>query len=165
MSKERDLLEGYLNAANKIPVKGIWSKRVTRANGDVEVETFSNIVTAAGLNALARRAIADTTSPFGFMSIGSETTPASLGSVEWGEMIRRSAYTITSSKSTLILVSSYAGFADSIASSTIYSGAVVNHVDSGQGVALSITNSAFTTLADSDFLVLTAEIQIGSHNL
>lgn len=161
MNKVDEIMQDW----NGFILRGDWTAEVTRANGDVEISEFSNQITAAGLNAIASRGLSDVTSPFAFISIGSFTNAASMGSSTWGEMGRAVNYINTNSKNVMVCVCTFAGAIDGITSETIYSGALVNHVNSGQGVALSITNSVFITLADSDFLKLTAEITVGSHNL
>lgn len=150
-----------------VPVEGVWDIEVTRANGDVECKRLKNIVTANGLNALASRGIADASSPYGFIAIGTHTNAASLGSVlaDIGEVERKVGATITTSKSTLIMVATWAGNADGLSGIALATGAICNHVNSGSGEALNVVNSVDTTLADSDFLKLQVEVKIGSHNL
>lgn len=156
-----------VRSKDTVPAVGIWDFEVTRADGTVERKRLRNIVTANGLNALALRGIGDTSSPYGFIAIGTHTNAASLGSVlaDIGEVERKAASTSTTSKSTMIMVATWAGAADGLTGVALATGAICNHVNSGSGEALNIVNSVATTLADSDFLKVQVEVQIGSHNL
>ncbi len=161
------------NIADGLSVKGTWKKVVTRADGTVEEQVINNIVTANGLNAIASRVIAETTSPFTFLAIGTGTNattpsmPGSLGSAvtQFGEVDRKAASTSATSKDTVILVATWGGASDSLTGVALVSGGAVNHVNSGLGTLMNLVNSVDTTLAASDTLQLQCEIQIGSHDL
>jgi hypothetical protein len=43
--------------------------------------------------------------------------------------------------------------------------AIANHPDSGSGHYLNTANGLSTVLADSDFLHLEVQVQVGSHNI
>lgn len=146
-------------------VRGRWMFEIMRADGSVERKVLNNIVVAVGLDAIASRIGLDTTSRFGFLAIGTVTAQPSLGSSNFGEVSRKAGSTITSSKEVFIMVATWGGAADSLTGVALASGAVVNHVNSGQGTIMNIVNSVSTTLQDSDLLKVQMEIQIGSHNL
>jgi hypothetical protein len=166
---DRELYDSFKasDSPSSIPVKGVWKRTITRADGSEEVVYLDNIVVAAGLNAIASRIGLDTTSRFGFMAVGTVTAASSLGSTvtTFGEIKRKVSSTITSSAEVHIQVCTYAGAADSLTGIALGSAAIVNHVNSGQGVALNIVNSVAATLAASDFLRLEMTVQVGSHNL
>jgi hypothetical protein len=140
---------------------------ITRADGSIEEHAVNNIVTAIGLDALASRGVLDTTSPFKYIIIGSETDAGSLGSTQAGigEVHRKIAATLASSKEVMVLVATWAGNADSISGVPLASAGLGNHASSGSGILGNHVNSVDATLNDSDFLKVQVEIQIGSHNL
>lgn len=161
---DRELIEGY---QNNVPIVGNWKFRIDRANGDVHEWELRNIVVHDGLNAIANRLVGDTTSPFGFLSIGTVTGAASLGSTvtQFGEVDRKAASIAQSSNEVGVWVATWAGNADGLTGVNLMSAAVVNHSNSGQGVALNIANPVSATLAASDFLRVQVEVQCGSHNI
>lgn len=163
-TKDRAIYEAFANSgAFKVTGKAIVT--VTRHDGRVEVHESQNVGVAAGIDKLAGRAVANTNSPFTFIAIGTVTAQASLGSSNLGEVDRKAAATATSSKETVILISTWAGDADSITSVAFGTGGIVNHANSGSGEFLNMVNSLDTVLADSDFLKVQVEVQISSHNL
>ena len=150
------------------PLNVKWRKRITRADGTID-ETIipKNIVTKDGLNALAARAIGVATSAIAYLAIGTVTAAHSLGSVVtgFGEISRKVPSILASSGEVVVVAMTWAGNADGLTGVALGSAACVNHASSGQGIAYNLTNSVSATLAASDFLLLQAEIQIGSHNL
>lgn len=163
---DRDIFNAFIaNKHDHAPITGIWRRTITRADGSEEVAILKNIVTAEGLNAMASRIGLDATSRFGFIAVGTVTAVASLGStvLQFGEIDRKISSTITSSNEVAIQVSTFAGDADGLSGIPLSTAAVVNAVNSGQGVALNQVNSIATTLADSDFLKLEMLVQVGSH--
>lgn len=150
-----------------LDVVGTYRARVNRADGSVEEHYVHNTPIAAGLNVLAALGVGrtDAGSAFKYLAVGTVTAASSLGSSDFGEVSRKIASTITSSDETMILTATWAGDADGVSGVALGSGAVGNHADSAQGELLSIVNSVSVTLQDSDFLTLTAEVQVGSHNL
>lgn len=170
-TSERELLAQFQEAMRDcVPVKGIWRRRITYADGRVDDVVINNIVTKDGLNALAFLGLAPGTganSAFFYLAIGTVTAQHSLGSVVtgFGEISRKTPSIKASSKMTMIMAMTWAGNADSIAGVALGSAAMVNHASSGLGTALNLTNSVNATLQNSDFLLLQCEVQIGSHNL
>lgn len=153
-------------------VKGYWDVEVVRADGTVERSTRENIVTRAGLNRLANRAVvAAATTPLNYVGIGSYTTggnPASLDSTNFGEMSRKvttAGSSSAQSREWVFLSATWAGFADTLTGKLIDSAALLDHVNSGSGLVANIVQGVNVTLADSDFLNLTCRIRVGSHNL
>ena len=160
--KERELAKGFID------IEGIWTITVHRHDGRIEREVKRNIVTANGLNAMANRVIADTTSRFGFIGIGTATTGTfSLdGDVtSFGEVDRKAPTTVTSSREIFYMVATWGGAADSISSLAIAAAAMLNHVNSGLGTALNLIGFGPHTLADSDFLSIETRVRVGSHNV
>ncbi len=150
-----------------VHLKGTFKITIVRADGTVEETIKENIVTSAGLNALAAGVIDNTTSSFLFLAVGTQTAAASLGSVQGGlgEVDRKSPVTITSSNEVAFMVSTWGGAADSVTSVALESAGMFNHANSGTGVMLNQVTGVSATLADSDFLNLEVQIQVGSHNL
>lgn len=150
------------------PLHVQWRRRVTRADGSIdELIIPKNIVTKDGLNALAARAIGVATSAIAYLAIGTVTAAHSLGSAVtgFGEISRKTPSILASSNEVVIVAMTWAGNADGITGVALGSAACVNHASSGLGIAYNLTNSVNATLAASDFLLLQAEIQVGSHNL
>ncbi len=163
-----ELLAKYRKALEQsIPITGRMIRTITRVDGTEEVAIMDNIVVATGLDHLALLAIDNTDSAFAYLAIGTQTAAHSLGSVQGGigEVSRKIGATIASSKEVFLLISTWAGDADTITSLDLRTGAMFNHASSGSGVMANAVNSIATILADSDFLKLQAEIQIGSHNI
>lgn len=149
-----------------IPVIGEWDVTVTRADGSVERKTLKNVVTAAGLNRIANRAVNATgTTPFYVLGVGTVTAAGSLGSTNFGEVSRKAAATAIQSSEWVALTMTWAGNADSLTGIALDSAAILCHASSGQGAVGNMVNSLQTTLAASDFLNLTCRIRVGSHNL
>lgn len=139
--------------------------QVTRADGTVESFKPSNIVLATGLNMAAERLAVNTDGgAISHIAIGTVTDQHSLGSVNFGEVARKSA-TVTTSKMALIATNCWGGDSDSITGIPLGSAALVNNANSGEGTLLNMTNSLAVTLQASDVLRVQAEVYIGSHNL
>jgi hypothetical protein len=166
-------------AGSMVPVYGEFHVEVVRADGTREDKGwFRNIVTQKGLNRIANRAVQATgTTPFYILGVGSFTSggnPASLGTDYsgagngFGELSRK-ASTVSGasaqSKEWIFMVATWAGAADAVTSKTIDSAAILDHASSGQGIIANVVQGLGVTLADSDFLNLTARIRVGSHNL
>jgi hypothetical protein len=168
-SNEARLLAQFQEALqDNAPLNVKWRKRITRADGTID-ETIipKNIVTKDGLNAIAARAIGVTTSAIAYLAIGTVTAAHSLGSAvtTFGEISRKTPSILASSGEVVIVAMTWAGAADGLTGIALGSAGCVNHASSGLGIAYNLTNSVSATLAASDFLLLQAEIQIGSHAL
>lgn len=168
---DRALLEGFQDAqANGVQVHGTWDIEILRADGSIEHKRLKNIVTKDGLNAIAELMLGDATgsnSAFKYIAIGTATAAGSLGSVQGGlgEVSRKIGSTIASSGEVAIIVSTWAGNADSLTGIVLGSAGMINHASSGSGVFGNHVNSVAATLGASDFLKIQMEIQIGSHAL
>lgn len=140
---------------------------VYRADGGVENKRLKNIVTRYGLNRLASRGVSDTGSAASKIAVGTVTAAASLDSsvLGFGEVSRKTAAVIVQSQDWMALTMTWAGNADSLTGVVLDSVAIVDHANSGQGIAFNIANGLGVTLQASDFLNLTARIRVGSHNL
>ena len=152
---------------DNLSIRGVFKVKITRANGSVEETVVGNIVTSAGLDAIAASVIDNTTSSFLWLAVGTQTAAASLGSVQGGlgEVDRKTPVTVSSSKEVAYMVSTWGGAADSVTSVALESAGMFNHASSGSGIMLNQVTGVAATLADSDFLNLEVQIQIGSHAL
>ncbi len=160
---------GLVQAAlqEHVPIHAEWVGKIVRGNGDIEEFVIpENIVTAEGLNQLATLGIANGSSAFLYLAIGTETDAYSLGNVlsQMGEVGRAAPVTIGTSKDLMIMVGTWAGgLNSSLANVALASAAMVNHADSGQGVTLNLTNSVNATLQSCDYLNLECRVRVGSH--
>ena len=166
-------------AGTMVPIYGEFHVEVVRADGTREDRGwFRNIVTRKGLNRIANRAVQATgTTPFYVLGVGSYTSggnPASLDTDYagagngFGELSRKSSNVSgagAQSREWIFMTQTWAGAADSVTSKTIDSAAILDHTSSGQGIIVNVVQGLGVTLADSDFLNLTARIRVGSHNL
>jgi len=152
---------------NNIALKGEWEFKITRANGDVEINRVANTLSSAGLNKLAQLGVTNSNSAFLYLAVGTQSEASSLGSVQagMGEVSRKMGATITTSKEFMILVATWAGAADGVTSLDLRTASAVNHATSGSGEHLNFVNSVSTTLADSDFLRIQMDVRVGSHDL
>lgn len=171
MGKERKLVDEFKSGAM---LNGRFRGHITRANGNTEPcfgvplgEWKQNQVLAEGLNELAKLGIANAGSAFAYLAVGTVTAAASLGSTVtgFGEVDRKAPTTNTSSTEVFFMVATWGGAADSVTSVQLESAAMVNHANSGLGQAMNIITGVAATLADSDFLNLEVQIQVGSHAL
>lgn len=154
--------------ADMIPVVGEFDALIVRADGAVEHRHIKNVVTYRGLNRLAARAINATgQTPAYVLGVGTQTAANSLGSTvtQYGEVSRKTATTVVQSQEWFALTMTWAGNTDGLTGIALDSVAILDHVDSGQGIAFNIANGLAVTLQASDFLNLTGRIRVGSHNL
>lgn len=163
-----------IKVTERQPISGSFRGHIKRYNGDVEPcfgvplgEWSPNQMLAEGLNEIAKLAIANAGSAFAYLAVGTTTAAASLGSTVtgFGEVSRKTPVTNTSSNEVFYMVMTWGGAADSVTSIVMESAAMVNHASSGLGEAANIIAGVNATLADSDFLNLEAQIQVGSHNI
>ena len=153
-------------AANFLAMKGTFVRTVTRATGEFERKAIPNVVTAEGLNILANRAVADTSSKFGWIAVGTANYTPHINSQEILECDRKAAGSlITSSQEFIVAIATWGGAADSVTSNQLEMAAIANDPTSGSGVYLNVANGLSTVLADSDFLHLEVQVQVGSHAL
>lgn len=135
-----------------------------------EVLTVQDLITNNGRVFLANRIGADTlgtNSPMAHMAVGTMTTAASLNdSILSGEIVRK-ALAINSAQANNIYtaIATFGGFAESITSAQIAEAGVLNHAGSGQGILYQRIAFAAVTLADSDFLRVTMETNVGSNTI
>lgn len=154
-------------------LQGYYDIKVYRADGTFESRSVKNVVTAAGLNRIARQAITPTGSPFNWIAVGSQTAAHSLDSTQAGigEVIRKSAASAVQSREWFSLQCTIGGAADSVTSVALDTAAMMTcpvsyaiTANSG-GVMGNAANGLGVTLGGSDLLDLTVRIRVGSHNL
>ena len=114
---EREVAQGFLESS--LAVRGTFIRTVYRANGDVERKVIPNVVTADGLNNLANRAIADGSSKYNWLAIGTANYTPHINSQEILETGRKVAALISSSKELIVCIATWGGAADSILSSFV----------------------------------------------
>src|SRR4030065_2259492 len=166
-SEEQSILDDFLNDA--VIARGWAIIGIHRAYPDggwepPEFKVRKNQALATGLNELALGAV-NSRGLYNWIAVGTQTAAASLGSVWNSEVSRKVGATITTSKMTMILVSTWGGAADSVISLQLETAALCNNVNSGSGIPLNIVTGVAATLANSDLLSLQMNFQIGSHNL
>jgi hypothetical protein len=152
-------------AQNFLGLQGTFIRTITRANGDVDRKVIPNIVTADGLNLLASRAIADTGSKFNWIGVGTQNYTPHINSQTFGEADRKQAALISSSAELIVAIATWGGAADSVTSNALEMAGIANHQTVDSGVMLNIASGLSTVLADSDFLHLEIQVQVGSHNI
>jgi len=65
----------------------------------------------------------------------------------------------------IVAIATWGGDADSVVSQQLEMAGIANHQTIDSGVMLNIANGLSTVLADSDFLHLEIQVQVGSHNV
>ncbi len=166
-------LNGTLRPENNCHIFGEWDVEVIRADGRREKKTLRNIVTYAGLNRIAARAVTATgNSVFFVICVGSNSTAEAITDVQsnMGEVLRKSFIATgasAQSREWIFGVATFGGAADSITSKTLNCAAIFDHISSSAtvGVCGNRVTGLGVTLADSDFLNLTCRIRCGSHNV
>lgn len=160
---EQKIVDDFLES--QIGLKGTFIRTITRADGEIDRKAIPNIVTADGLNNLANRAIADTGSKYGWLAIGTANYTPHINSQEILECDRKAAAIIGNSFELIVCIATWGGAADSVTSNQLEMAAIANHQTSGSGHYLNVANGLSTVLADSDFLHLEVQVQVGSHNI
>lgn len=167
------VLGGTLRPREMVHIMGEWDITVTRADGRVERKVVKNVVTSAGLNRIANRAVQATgTTPIYNIVIGSRTTAAALTDVQsnMGEMGRKqfiAAGASAQSREWIFGVATWGGSADGVTSLTIDCVGLSDHVSSHAttGVLINRVTGLGVTLGNSDFLNATCRIRVGSHDV
>lgn len=166
INDESRVAEDFLSAMQEgVPLRGTFIRTITRANGEIDRKALPNIVTADGLNNLAARAISDTASKYNWLAVGTADYTPHINSQEIGEASRKQGAVVGSSKEVLYVIATWGGAADSVTSADLEMAAIANHPTSGSGHYLNVANGLATVLADSDFLHLEVQVQVGSHNI
>lgn len=157
---------------DNVGIIGEWDIKVIRADGTVERTTRKNVVTRAGLNRIAHRAVAHDTSPFFYIAVGTQTATHSLNSAQGtlGEVIRKVSAvgsTQAQSREWIFLQCTLGGAADSVTSVALDSAGISDHPNShaSTGILGNMVNGIGVTLANSDLLDLTVRIRCGSHDI
>ena len=150
---------------SQMPLQGTFVRTITRANGEVDRKVLPNIVTADGLNHLANRAISDAGSKYNWLAIGTADYTPHINSQEILECDRKAGAIVGNSYELIVVIATWGGAADSVTSNQLEMAAIGNHQTSGSGHYLNVANGLSTVLADSDFLHLEVQVQVGSHNI
>jgi len=158
---EAQIAEDFLRSS--VNIQGTFIRTVTRANGDIDRKVVPNIVTATGLNNLASRAVSDAGSKYNWIAIGTANYTPHINSQEILECDRKQAALISSSAELIVAIATWGGAADSVTSNQLEMAGIANHQTSGSGHYLNVANGLSTVLADSDFLHLEVQVQVGSH--
>lgn len=166
---------GTLVPGDSMAIKGFWDieHHIAQPEGGWKVRKFTreNIVTAAGMNRIANRAVnMSVTSWFNYLVVGTQTsapadtdTQANMGEVANG---RKIAAVNIQSREWISLTCTWAGNADGLTGVALDSAAISDYVNSSAstGLIANRVNGMAVTLAASDFLNLTVRIRVGSHN-
>jgi hypothetical protein len=164
-SRVSDMLEG-------VSLVGEWDIKVVREDGTIERKVRRNVVTRAGMNRIANRAVATASSPFLYIAVGTQTAVHSLNSAQGtlGEVIRKISAvgsTQAQSREWIFLQCTLGGAADSVTSLVLDSAGISDGVNShaSTGILGNMVNGIGVTLANSDLLDLTVRIRVGSHDV
>jgi len=160
---ESEIVGDFLRSRTSL--QGSFVRTITRADGEIDRKVVPNIVTADGLNLLAERATVDTASKFGWIGVGTENYTPHINSQTFGESDRKPAALISSSAELIVAIATWGGDADSVTSQQLEMAGIANHQTIDSGIMLNIANGLSTVLADSDFLHLEIQVQVGSHNI
>lgn len=158
---ESEIVQDFLNSS--IGLKGTFVRTITRVDGEVDRKAIPNIVTADGLNHLANRAISDAGSKYNWLAIGTANYTPHINSQEILECDRKAGAVVGNSYELIVVIATWGGAADSVTSNQLEMAAIGNHQTSGSGHYLNVANGLSTVLADSDFLHLEVQVQVGSH--
>jgi len=163
IKSETEVVNDFMESA--LGVKGTFIRSVIRENGEIDRIAVPNIVTASGLNHLASRAIADTGSKYNWIGIGTQNYTPHINLQSFGECSRKQAALISSSSELIVAIATWGGSADSVTSNQLEMAGIANHQTIGTGHFLNIAGGLSTVLANSDFLHLEVQVQVGSHNV
>lgn len=163
------IFNGTLMPSDQLSVVGEWDIKVVRADGRIERRTVRNVVTRAGLNRIANRAVLGTTTPLYVICVGTATAAQSLesGQAQLGEVLRKTAATVSNSREFIFLQCTIGGAADGVTSVALETGGIADHPNShaSTGIIANLVTGLGTTLANSDLVDITVRIRVGSHNL
>lgn len=157
-----------------LPVMGEIVVTVHRASGEIERKVLKNVVTRAGLNRIANRAVNAVagSSPFFYIGVGTQNAVHSLDSGQGGvgEMLRKTSNFVgatAQSREWIFLQATIGGASDIMTGIALDSVFMTDGQNSSNAVGIigAVTNGLGVTLAASDLLDLTYRIRVGSHNL
>lgn len=152
------LLEIVEATVARARAEGGWHKPTALCIEDLVVNT--------GRTWLAARISGNDTvaSPMRYVAVGTVATAPSLANTTLAGEIRRklSAVATNNNGNVWTTTATFGGFADSIQSVAIVEAGVFNHASSGQGTMLQRVTFAAATLANSDILSVTLQINVGS---
>ncbi len=161
ISKNAQIAKNFLESG--LGLQGTFIRTITRANGDIDRKAIPNIVTAPGLNHLASRAISDAGSKYNWLAIGTADYTPHINSQEILECDRKVGAIVGNSFELIVVIATWGGASESVTSNQLEMAAIGNHETSGSGHYLNVANGLSTVLADSDFLHLEVQVQVGSH--
>jgi hypothetical protein len=154
-----------------LPLYGTLDTKVLRARPEggwfLEQElTARNLVTSGGQEFIAKRIGPSVIgSSMNHMAVGSGTTAAALGNTALlAEQGRKTLAisSVTGNANVYTAIATFGGNADSVTSVAITEIGVFNHASSGQGTMLARVVQAAVTLAQSDLLHMTYNLNVGS---
>jgi hypothetical protein len=161
-----------------MPPLGEINVKVWRANGRggwglKNEKVLKNVVTRAGLNRIANRAVQATgTSPFYVLGVGTQNAVHSLDSGQGGigETLRKSSNfsgATAQSREWIFLQATIGGSSDSMTGVQLESVFMTDYPNSSNatGIIAAVTNGLGVNLANSDLLDLTYRVRVGSHNV
>jgi len=163
ISNEIQIADDFLRSG--LGIRGTFIRTIVRHNGETDRKALPNIVTADGLNNLASRAVVDTTSKYNWLAIGTANYTPHINSQEILECDRKQAALISASAELIVCIATWGGASESVTSNELEMAGIANHETSGSGHYLNVANGLSTVLADSDFLHLEVQVQVGSHNI
>ena len=153
---ESEIVSDFMES--KLGINGTFIATIIRDNGEVERKAIPNIVTADGLNH-----VSDAGSKYNWIAIGTANYTPHINSQEILECSRKQAALISASYELIVAIATWGGSTESVTSNQLEMAAIANHPTSGSGHYLNVANGLSTVLADSDFLHLEIQVQVGSH--
>lgn len=129
-----------------------------------------DLITNNGRIFLANRIGDDTTgtnSPMVAIAVGTVSTAASIGDSSITGEVARNGLAVNTAETNNIYTatSTFGGAADSVTSLSLREVGLLNMTTSGQGVLFQRVTFAAVTLADSDFLSVTLQTNVGSNTI
>ena len=167
MSEERTQEYGIGHA---LSIKGTWIIEVFRAQPDgsyvAEPKRLQpNLWPSAGSSFLANRiGVVPTNSAMAYMAVGTVSTAAAVGNTTVTGEVGRKAFAVNNVISTNVwqVVNTWGGGADSVASVSLVEAGTFNAAGSAAGTMANRVTFAAVVLANSDFLNLTLQTEVGT---
>lgn len=150
-----------------LALKEIIEVNVHRYDGGVERLCVEDLIVTTGRTYLAKRIVSGDTvaSAMAYMAVGTVTTAATLNDTTLPGEVKRKALAISSTTAgdnVYSAVATFGGAADSVTSLALTEAGLFNHANSGNGTMMQRITFAAVTLANSDFLNITMQTNVGS---